>query len=76
MKKSQVTPSFGTNFETPFESTIVTLATIEEPIKGVEAKIASISIVIKKEHHDANVDKVIIELANVVVTYVAPKNVT
>ncbi len=47
MKKSQVTPSFGTNFETPFESTIVTLATIEEPIKGVEAKIPSISIVIK-----------------------------
>jgi hypothetical protein len=76
LKKSQVTPFFGTNLETLFESTIVTLATIEEPIRGVEARIPTISIVIKKEHHDANVDKVIIELANVVVTNIAPKNVT
>jgi hypothetical protein len=32
--------------------------------------------VIEKEHHDANVDKVIIKLANMVVTNVAPKTVT
>ncbi len=69
MKKSQVRPSFGTNFELA----IVTLATIEEPIKGVEAKIPTISKVIKKEHQDANVDKLIIELANVVVTNVVQK---
>ncbi len=57
MKKNQAIPSFGTNFETPFESAIVTLATIGEPIKGVEAKIPSISIVIKKEHSDAMLTK-------------------
>jgi hypothetical protein len=50
LKKSQVTTSFGTNFETPFELTIVTLTTIEEPIKGVAAKIPTISILIKKRN--------------------------
>ncbi len=46
---------------------------MKEPMKGVEAEILTILMMIMEKHQEANVDK-IIALIDVMVANVAPKN--
>jgi anti-sigma factor ChrR (cupin superfamily) len=48
-------------------------STMKEPMKGVEAEILTILMMIMEKHQEANVDK-IIALIDVMVANVAPKN--